>query len=119
MDDQHGNLMDALNELRLVLSHCADPMVTKGLLEQLMALARLHFESEEQLLERYEFPGLASHRSEHSNMLARLAQYAGVLTNRQSSAGCEIADSLRGWFKAHTEGCDRLYGPWLRERGVR
>jgi hemerythrin len=119
MDDQHGVLLDALNDLRKGLAKGEGPETARKLIGRLIELTRLHFASEEQLLGRFDYPGLAAHHAEHQHMLGRLAEYAGWLQSRPAGANTEVAQSLRGWFLTHIEGCDQLYGPWLRERGVR
>jgi hemerythrin len=122
MDDQHGVLLDALSDLRRGVSQAQSRPDSRDsartLIDRLMELARLHFASEEQLLSRFAYPGLAAHHAEHQNILSRLAEYSGWLSHRPSAAP-EVAESLQGWFVTHFEGCDQLYGPWLRERGVR
>ncbi len=117
MDDQHAALMDALNELLAALSHGADQQTVSGCMAHLTTLTEQHFASEERLMERYEFPGLEGHRREHRALLERLYEWqgkrpvAGYLSSR--------LEELRSWFHSHTEGADREYGPWMRERGVR
>jgi len=56
MDDQHGILMDTMNELRLavVRGECREQI--SEVLDRLIEFTRMHFSSEEQLLERYIFP---------------------------------------------------------------
>lgn len=60
MDDQHGILMDTLNELRSKLLHSADRHTISLQLERLIEFSQMHFQSEEQLLEREGFPASKS-----------------------------------------------------------
>ena len=119
MDDQHGVLLDALNELRLALARGGDWDAVQQLQGRLIRLTRQHFESEERLLLRYEFPGLKDHRAEHQRLLGLLEQYATRLDRHVTGSMRDACEFLRDWFTTHIENVDRLYGPWLRERGVR
>ena len=58
MDDQHGILMDAINDLRLALLRgCSHEKICE-LLDQFIEFARMHFWSEEQLMEQAGFSGV-------------------------------------------------------------
>jgi hemerythrin len=118
MDDQHGILMDAMNELRLALLHGSDREQVNKLLDQLIELTRMHFWSEDRLLELHNFPGLAEHRAEHRNLLSQMQESA---RRAQHGEGVQMRALLRflcDGFQEHMEGLDMEYGFWLNERGV-
>ena len=118
MDDQHGILMDTVNELRLALVHgCGREQVCESM-DRLIEFTRMHFWSEEQLMEQTGFPGLAEHRAQHHSILAQMLQSAHRV---QYGEGVELRPllcSLRDGYIEHIEGLDQQYGPWLNERGV-
>jgi hemerythrin len=62
MDDQHGILMDTMNELRLAAVRGSSWEQVSELLNRLIQFTRMHFGGEEQLMEQHVFPGLAEHR---------------------------------------------------------
>jgi hemerythrin len=99
MDDQHGILMDAMNELRLAVVRGAGREQTSELLDRLIELTRMHFQSEEQLMAQTSYPDLEHHGD--GVQMSTLMAY------------------LRDWFMEHIEGLDQEYGPWLNERGIR
>ena len=118
MDDQHGILMDALNELRLELLHGGECRTVRSMLRRVTELMRLHVESEERLLALHGFPGLAAHRAEQQRLLGRLAQFDVRFEQRQTSAVYELVEYLRKWFTTHTGIAGQKYGPWLQKCGV-
>jgi hemerythrin-like metal-binding protein len=118
MDDQHGILLDALNELRSALLHGAENRTVRTMLNRVTELMRLHVESEERLLALYEFPGLAAHRAEHQRLLGRLAQFDVRFEQRQAGSVYELVEYLRKWFTSHTGVAGQKYGPWLQKCGV-
>ena len=118
MDDQHGILMDTMNELRLAVVHGRGREQVSELLDRLIEFTRMHYWSEEQLLEQNGFPGLAAHRAAHHSLLAQMMEAAHRV---QYSRGVEMNSllcRLRDGYMEHTEGLDQEYGPWLNERGV-
>ncbi len=89
------------------------------LLDQLIEFTRMHFWSEEQLMEQTGFPGLEEHRAEHHRMLAEILQAAHRLQYGEGIASASACSAgLHDGFLKHIEGMDQEYGPWLRERGI-
>src|SRR5260370_40376329 len=86
MDDQHGILLDSLNELRFELLHGAERRTVRSMLTRVTELMKLHVESEERLLTLHGFPGLAAHRAEQQRLLGRLAQFDARFEQRQAAA---------------------------------
>jgi hemerythrin len=119
MDDQHGILLDALNELRLALLKGAESRTVRTMLTRVSELMRLHVKSEDRLLEQHAFPGLAAHRADQQRLLGRLAQFDIRYEQRQSDSVYELVEYLRKWFTSHTGAAGQTYGPWLHGRGVR
>jgi hemerythrin-like metal-binding protein len=118
IDDQHGILLDALNELRLALLHGAENQTVRPMLARVSRLMKLHVESEDRLLTLHNFPGLAAHRAEHQKLLGRLAQFDARYEHRHIGSVYELVEYLRKWFTTHTGVAGQKYGPWLQKCGV-
>lgn len=119
IDDQHGILLDALNELRMALLQGEECSMVRTMLKRVTELMRLHGECEDKLLARHGFPGLAAHRAEYQRLLGRLAQFNVRFEQRQSDAVYELVEYLRKWFTTHTGVSGQKFGPWLVQHGVR
>jgi hemerythrin len=118
MDDQHGILMDTLNELRLAVVRGLGREQVSEVLDRLIEFTRMHFWSEEQLMERHAFAGLADHRAEHQRMLAQMLQSAHRVQYGEGVQMRPLLCSLREGYLEHFEVLDHEYGPWLNEREV-
>lgn len=118
MDDQHGIIMDAMNELRLAVVRGGTREQVSELLDRLIEFTRMHFKCEEQLMERSGFPGLTDHRTQHQNMLARLLQSSHRMQYGEGVPLRALLCSLRDGYINHIEGLDRQYGSWLNEQGM-
>lgn len=118
MDDQHGILMDTMNELRLALMRGAGREQVSEVLDRLIEFTRLHFCNEELMLQQNGFPALAAHRAEHQRLLAQILQACHRTQHGDEVQVRPLLLFLRDLYLAHIEGLDREYGPWLNERGV-
>jgi hemerythrin len=118
MDDQHGILMDTMNELRLAVMHGRGREQVSEIMDRLIEFTRMHFWSEEQLMEQSGFADLAAHRVEHHRILAEMlqaahrVQYGGGV--KMQSLLCLLRDS----YIVHIENADRQYGAWMNECGM-
>ena len=117
-DDQHGILMDTMNELRLALVHGSEREHVNALLNRLMDFTQMHFSSEEQLMEQTGFPGLGRHRDEHHRLFRLFQESARRVQQGEDVPMRPLLGALRDGYLSHIEGPDQEYGPWLNERGV-
>lgn len=118
MDDQHGILMDTVNELRVQLLHGAARHAVAEQLERLIEFTGMHFACEESLLARHRFPGLPAHRAEHQRLMLEIRS---ALDRIQRGAGGDLQpllSFLQRWYTEHVEKEDSLYGEWLNSRGI-
>jgi hemerythrin len=118
MDDQHGILMDAMNELRLAVAHGSGRELLSESLDRLIEFTRMHFASEERLMEQSGFPGTAEHRTEHQSLLAQMLHSAHRIQYGESVEINSFLCFLRDSFADHVEGLDQQYGPWLNQQGI-
>jgi hemerythrin-like metal-binding protein len=118
MDDQHGILMDTLNELRLAVVRGLDRQEVLETLDRLIQFTRMHFWSEEQLMEKYQFPGLAEHRIEHQRLLSQIQESASKMQHAETMHMRPLLGFLRDGYREHIEGTDKEYGPWLNAQGI-
>lgn len=118
MDDQHGILMDTLNELRLTLTRGADRRDICQQLERLIEFTQMHFQCEEKLLEQEGFPGLNEHRAAHQRLLAQLYRALEQTNHEEEDRFRSVLEFLPAWYQDHVQQLDQPYGAWLNERGV-
>jgi hemerythrin-like metal-binding protein len=118
MDDQHGILMDSVNELRITLVHKADRRAICLQLERLIEFTQMHFQCEEQLLQQQGFPGVKEHQAAHKHLLAKLYTALEELNHEDFVHFSSLLEFLPAWYLEHVEQLDRPYGIWLNDRGV-
>jgi hemerythrin len=118
MDDQHGILMDTLNELHLQLVRGTGHDKLHEHIERLVEFTGLHFGCEESLLERYGFPGLEEHRAAHQRLMSEIRHAADRVEHGRESEFQRLLSFLSSSYLQHIEALDRQYGAWLNARGI-
>jgi hemerythrin len=118
IDDQHGILMDTLNELRVMLVNGRDRREICEQFDRLIDFTRMHFHSEEQLLEQQGFPGLSEHRAAHQHLLNQIQSRLDHARHTVDMELRPLLHFLRTWYIDHIESLDQQYGNWLNARGV-
>jgi hemerythrin len=93
MDDQHGILMDTLNELRIMLLHGGTRQGISLQLERLIDLT-------------------------HMQLLGRLCSALEQVNHDKVLHFPSLLAFLPAWYRDHLEQLDRPYGVWLNDRGV-
>jgi hemerythrin len=118
MDDQHGILMDTLNELRRMIVRGEERRDICLQLERLIEFTQMHFHSEEQLLKQQGFPEVEEHRTAHNALLARLYTALEQVNREDAVHFSSLLEFLPAWYHEHVEEVDQPYGQWLNDRGV-
>ena len=118
MDDQHGIIMDTMNDLRQMIVQGRERKAICNQMDRLIEFTQMHFECEEQLLEQQDFPGLQDHRTAHRRLLSQIQATAEHAKHSEDVEIQALFHFLRAWYTEHIEGLDRQYGPWLNARGV-
>lgn len=118
MDAQHSILLDTLNELRLIMVSGSSHERVAETFDRFIEFTRMHFRSEEQLLEQEHYPELAEHRAEHHKILAGMLQKARLVQTGEASHTHSLLNELRSGLLDHIELFDNQYGLFLNDRGI-
>lgn len=118
MDDQHGILMETVNELRVQLLHGAAREKVSAQLERLIEFTGMHFNCEESLLERHGYPDLTAHCAEHQQLMNKIRQSLDRVQHGHDGDLQPLINSLHYWYLDHVENQDRNYGEWLNAKGI-
>lgn len=118
IDEQHRWLFDATSKLHAALQQPdVDRFVVGEFLEGLMDYTVNHFIVEEELFERYQYPGAQSHKALHDKFTAAVMEQLMKFEDG-AELGNEVLDLVRDWLIHHIQHADKEYAPFFRERGV-
>ncbi len=118
MDEQHKNLMEALNDLHAAMSNGEATAVATQLLSKLARYTRNHFQAEEALLTRTGYPQLTAHHAKHVQLNNEVEQYIKRMQTGERALSVHLLHFLRDWLTVHIQKEDRAYGSWLNAHGT-
>ncbi len=91
------------------------PAVARRVADQLHGYSAAHFAGEELLMEAASYAPLHSHRQEHQNLLAHMAEMRALVTSGERELATVMALDLRSELGAHMAASDRPFAG-LRQR---
>ncbi len=119
LDGQHTGLFKIVNELHGAMMAGQAQSVTGSLLKKLVKYTREHFSFEEKLMEATNYPGLARHRTHHTDLTKQVEEFMARYERGDGSINIHLLRFLSDWLTKHIQHEDKEYGPWLKRHGVR
>jgi hemerythrin len=117
-DEQHQQLFALINDLYDAMVARQGDQVTKQIVEDLMELSKLHFRTEESLLEKTAYPELEAHRAHHREFLKRVEQFQRDQANGKALEPRFVANRFMMWWTRHARQIDQKYSNHLNACGV-
>ena len=105
---EHHLQLTLVNALTLALQQ-GRPAVARRVAEQLHGYSAAHFAGEELLMEAAAYAQLASHRQEHQNLLAHIAEMRALVSSGERELATVMALDLRTELGAHMSASDRQF----------
>jgi len=123
IDDQHHVLVNTLNEANLTLRHETSIPAIDRLLQDLLAYALYHFETEEHLMlehdyEAHEPEAARQHIEDHRKFAQQVVTMRNTLGSTGDINGDALLSFLGSWLQQHILGVDQKLAAFLRERGA-
>ena len=120
MNDYHKKLIDIINELHNgVSSECTDRVLRK-ILSEFTVYTKHHFTEEEDLMSKYDYPELSSHKEEHDKLIETLQDLQQQFDERKGELLIilKMQNFLRCGLINHVIGLDKKYEIYLNSKGI-
>lgn len=119
IDTQHKNLVGLMNELHqsMVSGHGKDQL--GKILASLIKYTRVHFMTEETLMESHQYPEYTFHKAEHERLTTTVLEFQAKFRRNEAGLTIDVMDFLKNWLSKHILESDQRYAPFLNAQGVR
>ncbi len=117
-DEQHQRLIELINNLHETSRSKADKEVLDKTLNELINYTIYPFQTEEELLDKYNFPYAARHKIEHAQFTNKIFDLRTRFEKGDTGITMETLTFLKDWVNDHIIGTDKNYSAFLRSKGV-
>ncbi|TAL46062.1 MAG: bacteriohemerythrin [Methylovulum sp.] len=118
IDQQHQKLVQLINGLHNhMLAGDASEIMAK-VLDRVIQYTGFHFETEEQLMLRYDYPNSETHKHEHSDLVNTAVTLQQKLHSGNAHITMETMHFLQDWLQHHILGSDKMLADFLKTKGL-
>lgn len=119
IDNQHRYLFDTLSQANEQLLSSSDAALLATITSDLLSYALMHFETEEQLMQRYDYattcPEAARHHiSQHREFSRQVVAVRDCLHEGRQVSRIDVLTYLNDWLRNHVLGIDQQFGTFVR-----
>lgn len=118
LDSQHRELVEQVNLIAQAIDEKDPVEKVNALMDDLVHLARQHFEFEEALMTQHGFPGVKEHAKEHRGLLQRLSSLSEVLHTSNPHKVELVLAFITDWAELHLLQGEKVLGEYLTSKGL-
>jgi hemerythrin-like metal-binding protein len=117
-DDDHRQLISTINQLHSAMREGQSDSVLNTTLERLTWYVQSHFQAEEKLMRRYNYPGFGTHKAEHEQFTAQVHVIWVEYKAGRRAVSVQVMVLMQGWLAEHIKKCDGEYVAFFRSVGI-
>jgi len=114
MDMQHKKLISIINKLFDSFKDGNAASMSEEILNEMIEYANYHLKSEEELLQKYNYPEIENHEKIHQSFRDKIIDLKALLSNKSKSTHYELIDYLKKWWTNHILVEDMKYSNFLK-----
>jgi hemerythrin-like metal-binding protein len=118
-DQQHQKLFAIIDELADAMRTGKSSAVVSHTVSELLLCTRTHFQQEEALLRKANYPLLGSHQEMHRQFMAVVESLDRQAREGHTPSSVEVLTMLRNWLLTHIRKMDMAYTAHLNAAGIR
>ncbi len=118
MNRQHQKLIGMINDLHDAMSQGKGSSVLQDLLGRMSDYTSEHFKSEEELMSKYNYPGLDAQIQAHKAFVEKIHDFQQKFSKGQILLSLEVMSFLRDWLIQHIGKMDKEYADFFHQHGV-
>ena len=118
VDGQHRKIVDIINNLSDTMGSAGKEKVVEDILGELAEYSKLHFSTEESLMEKHGYSGLEEQKKKHAEFTERVEELTSQYKVARGALRIVIMRFLQEWLRDHISGTDRKMGQFLQSKGI-
>ena len=118
LNEQHQKLFKVLKELYDAMENKSDKKALKNIIDNLFWYVKEHLETEEALLEKYNYPELEEQKEQHKAFVNKINEFKQEFEKNSFMLYFDMAIFLKTWIANHIEEIDRKYADFLNNNNI-
>lgn len=118
VDLQHQRLVEMINKLDDSMKKGHSTIIVSQILNDMVAYSLVHFKTEEELFQIYDYPETEEHIQEHNYFTNKVEEFINEFNSGSQVLSLEVLNFLTRWFLEHIKIQDKAYATFLNRKGV-
>ncbi len=116
IDTQHRELVRLVNLLHKAMRLQKGAAEVGGILNDLAQYTVNHFNYEEELFDKYNYPETAQHKKIHAKLVNQVIDFKKEFESGKATVTMDLMDFLKDWLRNHIMKTDMAYAPFLNNK---
>ncbi|MBF0193800.1 MAG: hemerythrin family protein [Magnetococcales bacterium] len=116
IDEDHKKLLDLIVQLFKILNKAKKDERATLVLDELIEYTVTHFDREEELMKKHEYPELETHIKEHENMREKIKEFRVAISTNTNKVSSEVLQFLQDWLVNHISVTDQGYAKFIANK---
>ena len=116
LDKDHKHLIDLINKIETALKNNESKRAVNQVFDEIFEYTIIHFNNEEVLFEKYDYPEFDWHKKIHQGLLKKVTELDAV---RSFISPESLVAFLKSWIKHHIMEDDKRYSDYLVSKGAK
>lgn len=116
-DEDHQKLFALMLEMYKALNHIPGKDEAKAVLIELKKYTETHFDREEKLMEKHNYPDFEAHRAQHDEMKQKIVDFLDKFDEEDVAVSKDALHYLENWLINHIGVTDKQYTDFFNSKG--
>lgn len=115
---EHQKLFSTMNKIIDLTSKESNQEQLVLVIDELIDYSEYHFQSEERILTRHQYPEIKEHQGEHEMFREIVILFKKQFLSGKALLQIDIFNYLANWFAHHVQVTDRKYASFFKDNGI-
>ena len=118
IDTQHKRLFQLAGEVHDAMTAGKGKQILSQTLASLISYTKVHFSSEERLMQKYGYPDYPAHKAEHDKLTAQVVAFQTDFNAGRSSMTIDLMHFIKNWLTHHIGKTDQRVASYIKEKAA-
>ena len=118
IDGQHKRLFELASDLHSAMTQGKGKDTLSKTLANLVSYTKMHFATEERLMQTHHYPEYAEHKAAHDALTARVLEFQKEFDAGRVGMTVQLLQFLKDWLQHHIAETDRKVASFLKSKAA-